>query len=30
MAGLFAGVFLGGAIHLLLLGSGLLFPWRAL
>jgi hypothetical protein len=30
MAGLFSGVFLGGAVHLLLLGSCLLFPWRAL
>jgi hypothetical protein len=30
MAGLFSGVFLGGAVHLLLLGSCLVFPWRAL
>jgi hypothetical protein len=30
MAGLFSGVFAGGAIHLLFAGSLLLFPWRAL
>jgi hypothetical protein len=27
---LFAGVLLGGALHLLLPGAALLFPWRAL
>ncbi len=27
---LFAGVLLGGALHLLLLGALVLFPWRAL
>jgi hypothetical protein len=30
MAGLFSGVFAGGAVHLLFVGSLLLFPWRAL
>ena len=27
---LFAGVFLGGAIHLLLVGAAILFPWKLL
>jgi hypothetical protein len=27
---LFAGVFLGGAIHLLLVGAAVLFPWKLL
>jgi hypothetical protein len=30
MAGLFSGVFAGGAVYLLFLGSLLLFPWRSL
>jgi hypothetical protein len=30
MAGLFSAVFVGGAVHLLFVGSLLLFPWRAL
>lgn len=30
MALLFAGVAGGGAIHLLLVGAGVVFPWRAL
>ncbi|HTQ78402.1 MAG TPA: hypothetical protein VMM92_00285 [Thermoanaerobaculia bacterium] len=30
MAGLFSGLLLGGAVHLLLLGAGALFPWRTL
>jgi hypothetical protein len=30
MAGLFSGIFAGGAVHLLFAGSLLLFPWRAL
>jgi hypothetical protein len=30
MAGLFSGIVAGGALHLLLLGALLLFPWRAL
>jgi hypothetical protein len=29
MALLFAGVAGGGAIHLLLVGAGVVFPWRA-
>jgi hypothetical protein len=30
LAGLFAGRLAGGALHLLLVGALVLFPWRAL
>jgi hypothetical protein len=30
MALLFAGLAAGGAVHLLLAGAGVLFPWKAL